>query len=478
MSQKLGIKEILILTQTLLSQDTLNHLSINDTDCEALSIEILNKNSKNIIVSTVYRPPSGNLKSFKKHLKAHISHNNVKNKSIYIAGDFNVNLFQHSSNNNVKNFVNTLLQYNLLPTINQPTRVTRTTSTLIDNIITNNFLQSLTGVIVTDISDHFPNFILCSESTTENTTETVFYKRSFDNDSIKNFQNLLTPASWELVTDATGTNHAYEAFIAIFSRLYEKTFPKKQVSIKIKSLKNKWMTKGVTKSSKRKQRLYERFLKNKTYINEKAYKTYKNTFEKIKFLSKKLHYSNLLNDSFGNSKRTWDTMKEIIGKVKTNTNQLPKQLNYKSELLFNKVKIAESFNDFFVSVGSDLASKIPAPSRDFNSFLDECETPMPTASFSSDELRLAFRSLLPNKSPGLDEISVNIIKSVYHIIEPVLYHIFSLSIKEGVFPNALKVAKVTPIFKSGNNSEVGNYRPISVLPCFSKILERIMYNRL
>ena len=103
---------------------------------------------------------------------------------------------------------------------------------------------------------------------------------------------------------------------------------------------------------------------------------------------------------------------------------------------------------------------------------------MPENNLSLDELQLAFRSLLPNKSPGIDDINVNILRNIYDIIEPILLYIFNLSISEGIFPDALKIAKVSPIFKSGDNCEVGNYRPISVLSCFSKILERIMYNRL
>ena len=57
-------------------------------------------------------------------------------------------------------------------------------------------------------------------------------------------------------------------------------------------------------------------------------------------------------------------------------------------------------------------------------------------------------------------------------------NIFSLSLKKGIFPEKMKIAKVSPIFKKGDKSILSNYRPISVLPCFSKILERIMYNRL
>ena len=97
---------------------------------------------------------------------------------------------------------------------------------------------------------------------------------------------------------------------------------------------------------------------------------------------------------------------------------------------------------------------------------------------SFQELRTSFHSLQSNKSSGLEEINVNVIKHVYDIIEPYLYHIFNLSIKSEIVPNSLKVARVTPIFKSGDELKVTNYRPISVLPCFSKLLERIMYNRL
>ena len=99
---------------------------------------------------------------------------------------------------------------------------------------------------------------------------------------------------------------------------------------------------------------------------------------------------------------------------------------------------------------------------------------MTTEDISLDEFRTALKSLLSTKSPGIDEISVNVVKKVSTIIEPILYHIFNISLVSGKFPDALKIAEVTPIFKSGDTCDVGNYRPISVLPCFSRILERIM----
>ena len=91
---------------------------------------------------------------------------------------------------------------------------------------------------------------------------------------------------------------------------------------------------------------------------------------------------------------------------------------------------------------------------------------------------IAFTTLKSNKSPGFDEISSDVLKYVFDALIRPIKHIFDLSLKIGVFPDKLKIARVTPIFKSGQKEIVNNYRPISVLSCFSKILERIMYNRL
>ena len=90
----------------------------------------------------------------------------------------------------------------------------------------------------------------------------------------------------------------------------------------------------------------------------------------------------------------------------------------------------------------------------------------------------AFASLKTNKSLGYDDIPADVVKRVSDQIFVILKHIFNISLAKGVFPDKLKIARVTPIFKKGNNTLVTNYRLISVLPCFSKLLERIMYNRL
>ena len=452
-------------------------MSVNDNDCEILTIEILNKYSRNILVSCVYRQPSGNLKNFKQHLKNHLHKDYLNNKCVYLAGDFNLNLLHCETNKHVKNFVNTLLQHNLVPTINKPTRITRKTTTLIDNIITNDFTNNFTCIIKSDVSDHFPNFLVCEKDIDTAKTETTVFKRFTDKKSIKTFCDDLKTLNWEFVTETQHAEHSFHVFNEIFTRAYKKAFPKKEIHIHPKSIKFPWMTPGLLKSSKRKQKLYDRYLLNKTFKNENAYKAYKKVFEKIRKKAKKSYYSKCINKFQGNSKQTWNVIKNIIGKHKS-SNNLPQNLSYKGKVYEQKGDVAEIFNEFFSSIGKNLASKIPKANRDVLSFIEHQENSMTYNSLTYEELDKAFKSLQANKSPGIDEIDINVVQETYEIIKPFLLHVFDLSLKQGIFPNDMKIAKVTPIFKTGEKDDPGNYRPISVLPCFSKILEKIMYNRL
>ena len=92
-----------------------------------------------------------------------------------------------------------------------------------------------------------------------------------------------------------------------------------------------------------------------------------------------------------------------------------------------------------------------------------------------EEFEQAFKSLKRNKAAAFDDLSSNIIDA-YDSLKNIRVHVFKFSIQQGIFPDSLKIPKITPTFKSENNGNVINYCPISILPAFSKILERIMYN--
>ena len=83
-----------------------------------------------------------------------------------------------------------------------------------------------------------------------------------------------------------------------------------------------------------------------------------------------------------------------------------------------------------------------------------------------------------NKSTGIDDISYNVVSKCFGDLGTPLKHIFDSSFENGIFPDSLKIARVTPLYKSGDSCSFSNYRPVSVLSCFSKMFERIIYTRL
>ena len=175
---------------------------------------------------------------------------------------------------------------------------------------------------------------------------------------------------------------------------------------------------------------------------------------------------------------TWKTLKDVIGKTKINENRLPKKIALENKEITYQKTVAEKFNEFYVNVGSNLPSKILRINNDYKSYLPDITTLFDEQDLTEQELEVAVASLKPSKSPGFDSIHVNVIKASYEELKRPLFYIFDQSLKSGIFTDKLKIAKVFPIYKSGKKYVLSNYRPISVLPCFSKILERAMYIRL
>ena len=171
-------------------------------------------------------------------------------------------------------------------------------------------------------------------------------------------------------------------------------------------------------------------------------------------------------------------MKEVIGKGKLVNNSLTKHLILNNRNIFDQKIIANSFNEYFIDDGPKLASEIPQSQRSFEMYLKESDSSFEEVTLSDEEIKTALFSLKGGKSSGFDEINYYIVKQTFNSLLVPLKCIFGLSLKSSTLPEKMNIARVTPVFKSGGTSLITNYRPISILPCFSKMLERIMYNRL
>ena len=228
---------------------------------------------------------------------------------------------------------------------------------------------------------------------------------------------------------------------------------------------------------KKKNRLYKLYLKNRTEYRKSAYKRVRNKVVDMIKHAKKEYYKNQLSKAKGNMSKTWNVINTALGKdnKKTNINKIVVE----NKCVTDEKAIPNLFNDYFVNVGHNLNSKFIA--RNNNHVGKYIIKNIKSAFFkpiSSDEIVKVVKDLKSNTSPGYDDIDIKVVKKIIiHICQP-LSAIFNKCLDCGIFPDKLKIARVIPIFKSGSQEVLSNYRPISVLPIFSKIFEKCIYYRL
>ena len=190
----------------------------------------------------------------------------------------------------------------------------------------------------------------------------------------------------------------------------------------LNSIENK---RTIKKEKSKKQKLYNKFLKSKTNKNEKKYKVYKFLFEVLKQKSKKFYYSRKLDSCKQNMKKTWDTMKEVIGKNKTFKNDIPKRKVIDGIETFDQEKIANGFNKYLTVIGFKLASSISTSSKYFKQFMNISKTALQEYTLQDEELEEPFNSLKSNKSPGFDDISSSVVNfCISGIFNPLIFLIF------------------------------------------------------
>ena len=164
-------------------------------------------------------------------------------------------------------------------------------------------------------------------------------------------------------------------------------------------------------------------------------------------------------------------MKDLIRKAKMNKSLLPQKIAVKKTDMFEQEKITTELNGFFANIGPILAKQIPESVNALESYVVETSTTMQHKSVLINELRDAFFSLQLNKSPGYDKISFNLVKKCFSELYEPLKHVFNLSIEFGVFPDKLKIARVSPVYKASDSTDLTNsdqFLPFLAFPEFLK----------
>ena len=433
---------------------------------------------RHIICGTVYRCPKSNHEEFMNNLQNVMKKCTKLNTNTILMGDLNYDLL-NMHDTNINNCVDTFFDSGFYPLVNIPTRITDTSAKILDHCWTNiTNMPVNSSVILEQISDHLPVFF--NFQTDISVDNTFIEKRFFTEKNIEKFNISLKEMFVSDILKVKSTDSAYNIFIKRYLDIFEKSFPVKMVKLSKKRKNEKsWYNKDLENLNKVKQNNYKLHIENKSsnFLRRRYMISKHLYFRKCKEVKREYFRKHLLevkNDSRG----TWSVINSVLGRKKDR--QLFK-LSINGCEIKNEKKIANEFNRYFSSVAQNLVDKIPKDTKrkSFGDFLGERNPKSIFLHYTNPTEVTKILNALPAKtSSGWDEISQKLIKSSPFNVLSVLSHIFNLSLNEGVFPTKMKIAKVIPIFKKDSRENVENYRPISLLPVFSKLFERLVHRRL
>ena len=461
---------VLIFAAENLTTKKLPHVSKKSN--ETLWLEIKRKKSKSIYVCAVYRPPvkGQNLdvvERYKSFLMSGID-KLPKDSEVFILGDFNCNMLQK---NRLSGQINELCKARgLNQLVDEPTRITETSSTLIDLILSNSDHAKDCEVHDIGLSDHC--FICIKRGQVKIERRPKFVEsRSFKNFSQEVFLERLGNLDWSNVMQALDVDAAAEAFNQNVLNVLNVIAPVTRKRVRESS--PQWITEELLNSIKLRDYLKKVASRSKNEDDWVKFKQQRNYVINLKNRLKKQHFQNVIDENSDNSKKLWKTLNSLIPNDKR-CNTVPHFLTDNGKEITDKKEIAETFNKFFSTVGSKLASAFP-----FYETSHICPKPVLNdfhfQSVTLSTVSKIISGLDNGKATGLDDICVKSLKAGSPILAFYLTHIFNLSLRSGVVPKCWKRKRVTPLFKKGDSDDVNNYRPISILPIPMKVFEKIIH---
>lgn len=450
---------------------------LEDKDMEIIWIEIVHSTARNILIGFVYRPPNSKanwLNMFSKNLEMVYQ----CGKEIVLMGDMNIDLLNKAANMSTAQKLECVLNsVGLEQIVCDPTRVTSHSKTLIDHV----YVSSPDSIIhksvpVYAVSDHYPICVTRKYSQSrENLSDNEISYRNTKHFDENSFMSDMFNAPWQNVNKCKTADEALATWSTIYQTILDKNMPITTKRVK-RARQPDWISEEI------KDGIHTRdFHKRKGNFQE--YKVWRNKVVKMVREAKSKFYTNAIESHKRNPTVLW---KHLKGVCPDNQHTLPNMLEEGGKIVLDPEDIANSFNKYFVNVPNlyltnrhdELDSESVQTISDYVSGKLEVSARFSVPKVTTDFVLKQLKSMPNTKATGLDGFGVRLLKLSAPATVTSITHICNLSLEMGQFPKLWKEAKVTPIFKKGSKENCSNYRPVSVLPILSKILERHVFQHL
>ena len=420
----------------------------------------------------------------------------VADKPTVILGDFNLNTLNYENNSNVQEYINTFICSGFYPLINKPTHFKGVSHTAIDHIWCNIISDNVSsGILNVSTSAHMPIFACVPTSAdsilNSNDAATNLIKiHNINSRTIEKFENSILSINSKFVKSfvldpCIIKEKCVEQFNSYYNELkkaYSDCFlDTVDITSKRNFIDKPWISLGIAKACETKNKLHVNVIsarkKGDPNLNalEANYKLYRSKLDKIKKEAKESFLRKRFEKCQGDLKKCWKVINEMRHKKKSLS--FPNYIEYNRQLITDRRVIVQKLNSHFVDLAKNLNANKSSPDfTDYTKFMkNRVESTLFFEEIESNEIDSIIKDLNPNKS---SDISPRILKIFKHHLSAPFSVLFNNCMYAGIFPDVLKIARVVPLYKSGDKNDIVNYRPISLLPVFSKIFEKLIHTRI
>ena len=438
-----------------------------------------------LIIGVIYRHPNTPYRPFLSRL-CHLTEKlNRDKKQFMIVGDININYLKYNLTRKITEYVNALKSSGCNFHCNLPTRIYKNSISSIDHVYSNFEQHHVeTSVILSDVSDHFSTLTRISNARNFSKKQKDIYKRKFkisekeEINLINDLKNFFDSPPIQRLQKCP--NVMAKIIVQAYQNIINKYFPLKKLPKRVlKFISKPWFTRGIKVSIRNKNKLHAKLKKRYTEDGEIYFKRYRNILTKLKFKAFNKYYSDKAALAQKNISKSWAIVNEIAKRKKRQHTKISSLYDNNGREVSDETEISNLLNHHFSTIGNNMADKVPETATDPLSYVKYDKTGSFFLSPTTlEEVLKLIESLDTKKAAGSDGIPCFLIKKTKCIIAPVLCSLFNVFINESVFPDIFKVAEVKPLFKGGDRRVKGNYRPISLLPLFSKLFEKIIAKRM
>ena len=385
-------------------------------------------------------------------------------------GDFNIDMLD-KKNTSTKKLIDLLKPFGLRHLIKYPTRYSRDKNSILDNIFTNSDFINNCGVCDVNLSDH-QLILLTRKKAKVIKDKCTFTGRSYRNYNLNNFQNKIMNADWSVFDGELTVTGKWNEMLKIIYKNIDAMCPLK--TFRVKQVKEPWITPPLLELIKDKDIAMKRAKRRNDPELWKLAKTLRNRCTKRLRDARADFIKDNLDNNMGDTKKFWKNIQNVIPNSSTRSKGSFDLFDKDKNTMVGHDDTANYINRFFTGIGPKLAQQYNKPwsfkGTEPDSTLEDITTDV-------DEVLKLCKGININKSSGINHLSSEIIRDAFLVSPNKVVELFNLSFNLSEIPDEWKIAKVTPLPKSGNSKDVSNLRPVSILALPSKLIEKIVHNR-